>query len=81
MKVNYAVICFKEIDENLIEVKHKCLYEEKPSENCLDDLMRELNEDVEFNMVGDDDYEMMVLNYKEYPDMFESFDIPTEIED
>ena len=81
MKINYAVICFKEIDENLIEVKHKCLYENKPSEERLDDLMRELNEDEEFGMIGDDDYEMVVLDYNEHPEMFESFDIPTEIED
>jgi hypothetical protein len=81
MKINFAVICFKELDENLIEVKHKCLYEDEPNESCLDNLVRELYEDPEFNMVGDDDYEMVVLNYKEHPEMFESFEIPTEIEE
>lgn len=80
MKINYAVICFKQLDEDRIRLKHKCLYEEEPTDMDLAELVRELETDPSFDMIGDDDYEMIVLTRELDSEMMDKLNIPQEIE-
>lgn len=77
MKINYALVCFKRIDDNIIK-KHACCYEKKPSQVDINSLYEELATDEEFNMVGDLDFEMILINRKEHSNLFELFNIPKE---
>lgn len=81
MKINYAVICFKELDTNHMKLKHKCLYEEEPDDMDLAMLVKELETDPSFDMIGDDDYEMIVLSRERDAEFMDQLDIPEEIQD
>ena len=77
MKINYAIICYKELDGDNIQVKHKCLYENKPEDVDIFSLQQELDTDEEFGMVGDDDYEMMLIDRDN--ELWETFGLPYEV--
>jgi hypothetical protein len=79
MIINYAIICYKQIDEQNIEIKHKCLYENEPKEVDFISLRDELATDEELGMVEDSDYEMMLINRDEHPRLMKYFNIPLEI--
>lgn len=81
MKINYAIICYKKLDETHAEIKHKCLYENEPQQVDFDSLQEELATDEELGMVGDDDYEMMLINRYDHPNNMKLFKIPDEIEE
>lgn len=80
MKLNYAIICYKQLDEDNINVLHSCLYENEPSEVDIDSLQQELYTDEEFGLVGDVvdvDYEMILID-KNNP-FWEELELPNEI--
>ena len=79
MKLNYAIICYKQLDEDRIQVKHSCLYENKPTQVDFDSLQMELATDKEFNMIGDDDYEMALID--KTSKLWSTFNLPTDIND
>jgi adenine-specific DNA methylase len=81
MKINYVVICFKQLDDKNIRLKHKCLYEEEPNDMDLAILVKELETDSSFNMIGDDDYEMIVLSREFDSEFMNDLNIPEEITD
>ena len=81
MKINYAVICFKQLDDERIRLKHKCLYEEEPEDMDLVELVRELETNPEFNMIGDDDYEMIVLSREFDAEFMNELNIAEEIQE
>jgi hypothetical protein len=80
MKINYVIICYKRLDEERIQVRHKCLYKNKPNQVDFDSLEEELATDENFGMVGDYDYEMMLINREENFNLWTMFEIPNELE-
>ena len=78
MKINYALVCYKQIDDDNIQLKHTCCYENEPKQSDVDSLYEELATDEEFGMVGDDDFEMWLINRNDQPHLFETFGIPLE---
>lgn len=81
MKLNYAIICYKQIDEDHIEVKHKCCYEQEPRESDIESLKEELATDEDFEMIGDTDYEVRVINRWDDYELMDLFEIPIELND
>lgn len=81
MKINFAIVCYKMRDDKNAEVKHICCYETEPSMLDVNRLKEELATDEEFGMVGDEDYEMTLLDRSTEPDQFEELGIPAEIEE
>lgn len=79
MKLNYALICYKELGGDDIQVKHKCCYENRPNEDDIKSLVEELAIDGEFGMVGDDDYKIKLISRVEQPELMKLFDIPEEL--
>ena len=80
MKLNYAIVCYKQIDDDNINVLHSCLYENEPNENDIDSLQQELYTDEEFGMVGDVadvDYVMILINTSN--PLWEELELPYEI--
>ena len=80
MKLNYAIICYKQLDDDNIHVMHSCLYENEPQEIDIDSLQQELYTDKEFGMIGDVegvDYEMIMI--KKTNPMWEELELPNEI--
>lgn len=75
----YAIICYKRLDAENIETKHKCLYMHKPDEDTILGLQHELATDEEFGMVGDDDYEMILIS--KVDETWKTFDLPYVIND
>ena len=81
MKINYALVCYKQVDDDHIHKKHMCCYEKEPGQIDIDSLYDELATDEEFGMVGDTDFEMLLINREENQDLFELFNIPEEIKE
>jgi hypothetical protein len=83
MKLNYAIVCYKDNDDDqTMEIKHICCYENEPSETDVESLVKELREEEAFGLVGDDDYSMMLLDRSDEKEaeMMEKLDIPLEID-
>lgn len=63
MKVNYALVLGKLVEENQsINIKHTCVYENKPENKDIQQLLDELATDENFGMVGDKDFEIYLLD-------------------
>lgn len=80
MKLNYAIICYKRLSEDDINVLHSCLYENEPNEVDIESLQQELYTDEEFGLVGDVvdvDYEMILID-KNNP-FWEELELPNEV--
>ena len=69
------------IDENNAEVKHICCYETQPHALDIENLLEELRTTPEFGLVGDDDFEITLLDRSKEPKEFEELGIPAEIEE
>lgn len=80
MKINFAVICYKMVDDQNANVKHICCYETEPSAADIDSLVSELENDPEFGMVGDHDYDISVISRSVEPEIFETLQIPEEMD-
>lgn len=80
MKLNYLVLCYKDLDGENWEIKHKCIYETMPTEQSLTHLMMELATDPEFGMIGDDDYEIQVFDRSLSTYWFDVLEIPEELD-
>ena len=81
MKLTYVVICYEDNDDDSMNILHLCGYEEMPSTDSLKDLKRELAEDPEFDLIGNDSYKMKVLdrNIPAEADLLTYLEVPEEI--
>lgn len=82
MKLNYVVICYKDNEDDTMDIKHICGYENLPTNTDRDSLIKELAEDESHGLIGDDDYKMKVLN-RNIPDeasFLDYLEIPEEID-
>ena len=81
MEIKYATLATKQ-EENKVLVKHICVWEDAPTQEDVDDLIKELAEEPNFGMVGDTDYEMHHLERTEENEhIFEQLNIPKEFGD
>lgn len=78
MKINFALICFKQIDDLNADVKHICLYQTQPSALDIEHLKQELATEPEFNMIGDEDYEITLIARPDDEETFVRLGIPAE---
>ena len=63
MKVNYALVLGKLVEgDQSITIKHTCVYENKPENKDIQQLLDELATDEYFGMVGDKDFEIYLLD-------------------
>lgn len=79
MKLNYAILCYKNLPDDEMLVKHVCAYENLPDDEDAASLQAELAVDPEFGMIGDTDYEIIVLERAKMPDMFDYLKIPKSL--
>jgi pimeloyl-CoA synthetase len=80
MEVKYATIATKQEEENKVLVKHICVWESAPEEEDIKGLVKELWERPEWDMVGDDDYDLVNLERSEENEhIFEQLNIPKEL--
>lgn len=85
MKLNFVVLCVKDNNDGSMNIKHICCYESFPTEDSINDLHRELAEDESFGMIGDTDYETLILD-RNKPGVEEALinmdlNLPTEIDE
>lgn len=78
MRLDWMLICYKDNTDGSMDVIHLCAYEEEPGMIDIKSLREELATDPEFEMIGDTDYKMKMVNRKEHLKWFESFGIPEE---
>ncbi len=79
MEIKYATLAVKQEEENKVLVKHICVWEGSPTQDDVDNLIKELAEDPNFGMVGDTDYVMNHLERtEETKHIFEQLNIPQE---
>jgi hypothetical protein len=82
MEIKYATIAVKQEEENKVLVKHICVWEGSPTQDDVDNLIKELAEDPNFGMVGDTDYVMHHLERTEETEhIFEQLNIPKSFGD
>lgn len=79
MKLNYAILCYTHLPGEEMYIKHVCAYEEMPSNEDAASLQAELAIDPEFGMIGDSDYEIIIIERSKMPDMFEYLKIPKNV--
>lgn len=79
MKLNFAILCYRDLPEDDMEIKHVCAYEHLPSSEDAASLQAELAIDPEFGMIGDSDYSIIVLERSKSPEMFDYLKIPEEL--
>jgi hypothetical protein len=82
MEIKYATLAVKQEEENKVLVKHICVWEGSPTQDDVDNLIKELAEDPNFGMVGDTDYVMHHLERtEETKHIFEQLNIPKSFGD
>ena len=66
MKITHLTLCLKKDDEGKpTKVAHVCAWQNEPSEEDINNLIKELWENEEFGLKGDDDYEMVTIDRSE----------------
>lgn len=81
MKLNWMILCYKELENGGMSIIHACVYEKKPVQSDWDSLREELATDEEFGMIDDDDYEMLLVDREEGYRWFEDLGIPETSEE
>ena len=77
IKINWAILCYRDNPDDTMTVVHACGYENEPTQETADGLREELETDPEFGLIGEE-YEMMKINREEGYKYFEMLGIPDE---
>ena len=91
MKLNYLLVFCKfpegSTSKDFMEgkpisgliIKHATAYEEAPNTEDVKSLITELETDEEFGMIGDKDFEIMMVSRDDFEQLFDQLGLPEEL--
>ena len=75
MKINWAILCYRDNEDGSMNILHACCYEERPTQKIADSLREELS-----GMI-DEEYEMLLIDRENGFKYFEELGIPETFEE
>jgi len=82
MRLDYLILCYKELEDGGMSIIHACGYPSEPKDTDWNSLRMELATDEEFGLIGDTDYEMLLVSRKEDGNKwFEDLGLPETFEE